>query len=271
MFTIGRKNYSWSKLSPSAGRTILVHTQAYTRQRTDRRICRTKETSRAMGNCVGRPAPAGIDAAEESRSSDPLSLIPSSAGAAVSMNAGKRNTNTRETVELESVVHMVAPAHPTPLVTPSVPFPGTGANTRAATGFQNTVATNGIITSSGSGSSESSGGGVKNKRPSQTPQTLPLSPLDSSVCVRGLSVHWAFMYRRDLDPALLRGALAAALVDFPVLAGRARIKYSSGVRREVEVVLNDLGVAFTVCDSSSTLAQIRCVAPNLDSRTSMGR
>jgi hypothetical protein len=80
-------------------------------------------------------------------------------------------------------------------------------------------------------------------RKKPTPQTLPLSPLDSALCVRGLVVHWAFMYRRDLDPALVRDALAAALVDFPVLAGRSRVKAQSGLKRDLEVVLNDSGGA----------------------------
>jgi hypothetical protein len=68
------------------------------------------------------------------------------------------------------------------------------------------------------------------------------------------------MYRRSLDPTLVRDALAAALVDFPVLAGRARITARSGLRHELEVVLNDRGVQFAICDSSSTLAYLRYYA-----------
>ena len=40
---------------------------------------------------------------------------------------------------------------------------------------------------------------------------LALSPLDATVAVRGLNVHWAFMYNRDLDAALLVDALAVGL------------------------------------------------------------
>ena len=98
---------------------------------------------------------------------------------------------------------------------------------------------------------------------------LALSPLDAAVAVRGLNVHWAFMYNRDLDAALLVDALAVglgryclprhrmpfysrnegskcvgrrdvastlsvrlylavALVEFPVLAGRVRVKKQTG-------------------------------------------
>lgn len=88
------------------------------------------------------------------------------------------------------------------------------------------------------------------------PRTLPLSPLDSALCVRGLVVYWAFMYAHELDPALLRAALAAALAEFPVLAGRARVKTRHAVRVDLEVVLNDKGVPFTTCESSTTLEDL---------------
>jgi len=57
---------------------------------------------------------------------------------------------------------------------------------------------------------------------------LALSPLDAALGVRGLDVHWAFMYARDLDAALLQRALAATLADYPVLAGRVRVKSKTG-------------------------------------------
>lgn len=122
--------------------------------------------------------------------------------------------------ESESVVVMVSPARSTPAAS--------------------------------SGSSSGSGGPKEKAKP----RTLPLSPLDCALCVRGLVVHWAFMYPHDLDGDLLRASLAAALVDFPVLAGRARITAKSWLRHDMEVVLNDRGVAFATARSASTLANL---------------
>ena len=82
---------------------------------------------------------------------------------------------------------------------------------------------------------------------------LALSPLDAALGVRGLDVHWAFMYARDLDAALLQRALAATLADYPVLAGRVRVKSKTGLLQDLEVVLNDAGAghvrASTIGDS----------------------
>ena len=86
----------------------------------------------------------------------------------------------------------------------------------------------------------------------RTPRELPLSPLDSALCVRGLAVHWGFMYDRAPDPTRLRAALSQALVDYPVLAGRVRVR--AGRWR---VALDDAGVSWTVRDSPATLPDVR--------------
>lgn len=86
----------------------------------------------------------------------------------------------------------------------------------------------------------------------RTPRELPLSPLDSALCVRGLSVHWGFMYDRAPDLRRLRAALSEALVDYPVLAGRVRVR--AGRWR---VSLDDAGVSWTVRDSTATLPDVR--------------
>ena len=97
---------------------------------------------------------------------------------------------------------------------------------------------------------------TQNREEEKNQKTLPLSPLDCALCVRGLVVHWGFMYARDLDGDLLRASLAAALVDFPVLAGRARITARSGLRQQLVVDLCSTGVAFTTANSASTLASL---------------
>jgi len=49
------------------------------------------------------------------------------------------------------------------------------------------------------------------------------------------------------DAAILQAALAAALADYPVLAGRVRVKSKTSATQELEVVLNDAGVGRAVC------------------------
>ena len=88
-------------------------------------------------------------------------------------------------------------------------------------------------------------------RDAGTPRELPLSPLDLNV--RGLAVHWGFMYDRAPDPTRLRAALSEALVEYPVLAGRVRVR----ARARWRVTLDDAGVSWTVRDSSATLPDVR--------------
>ena len=83
---------------------------------------------------------------------------------------------------------------------------------------------------------------------------LRLSPLDSALCIRGLVVYWAFGFDRRLDPDAVRASLAAALVKFPALAGRARVRARRGATVELEVDLEHphAGVAFEVRDDPAT-------------------
>ena len=69
----------------------------------------------------------------------------------------------------------------------------------------------------------------KEDRPShRVSDRLPLSPLDSALCIRGLVVYWAFGFDRRLDPDAVRASLAATLVKYPALAGRARVRARRG-------------------------------------------
>ena len=92
--------------------------------------------------------------------------------------------------------------------------------------------------------------------PSSPSPRLPLSPLDSALCVRGLVVYWAFMYDRAVDAETLRASLASTLAEYPVLAGRVRVASRSCLRLNLEVSLDDAGVAFSTADSPATLADL---------------
>jgi hypothetical protein len=96
------------------------------------------------------------------------------------------------------------------------------------------------------------------------PRLLKLSALDSALCVRGLVCYWAFAFDRQLDPETIRASLAATLVNFPALAGRARVRARRGATLELEVDLDhpNSGVVFEVCnDTTTTLADLKQNGP----------
>ena len=107
--------------------------------------------------------------------------------------------------------------------------------------------------------------GKDEDRPSRPVSSrLRLSPLDSALCIRGLVVYWAFGFDRRLDPDAVRASLAAALVKFPALAGRARVMARRGATVELEVDLEHphAGVAFEVRDDpATTLEDLRRAGP----------
>jgi hypothetical protein len=69
-------------------------------------------------------------------------------------------------------------------------------------------------------------------------------------------VYWAFMYDRVVDAETLRASLASTLAEYPVLAGRVRVASRSCLRLNLEVSLDDAGVAFSTADSPATLADL---------------
>ena len=105
----------------------------------------------------------------------------------------------------------------------------------------------------------------KEDRPShRVSDRLPLSPLDSALCIRGLVVYWAFGFDRRLDPDAVRASLAATLVKYPALAGRARVRARRGATLSLEVDLDhpNAGVAFEVRDEpATTLEDLRRAGP----------
>ena len=105
----------------------------------------------------------------------------------------------------------------------------------------------------------------KEDRPShRVSDRLPLSPLDSALCIRGLVVYWAFGFDRWLDPDAVRASLAATLVKYPALAGRARVRARRGATLSLEVDLDhpNAGVAFEVRDEpATTLEDLRRAGP----------
>jgi hypothetical protein len=77
-------------------------------------------------------------------------------------------------------------------------------------------------------------------------------------------VYWAFGFDRRVDPDAVRASLAAALVKFPALAGRARVTARRGATVELEVDLEHphAGVAFEVRDDpATTLEDLRRAGP----------
>lgn len=105
----------------------------------------------------------------------------------------------------------------------------------------------------------------KEDRPShRVSDRLPLSPLDSALCIRGLVVYWAFGFDRRLDPDAVRASLAATLAKYPALAGRARVRARRGATLSLEVDLDhpNAGVAFEVRDDpATTLEDLRRAGP----------
>ena len=105
----------------------------------------------------------------------------------------------------------------------------------------------------------------KEDRPShRVSDRLPLVPLDSALCIRGLVVYWAFGFDRRLDPDAVRASLAATLVKYPALAGRARVRARRGATLSLEVDLDhpNAGVAFEVRDEpATTLEDLRRAGP----------
>lgn len=81
---------------------------------------------------------------------------------------------------------------------------------------------------------------------------LSLSPVDSDICVRGLIVSWVFVFETSLDPDLMRESLSEALVAYPIIAGRASLRARRSLRMELDIILEDAGVAFELESSDLT-------------------